>query len=229
MSAGPPANQPAVKIASQMTSRRIWPRHKTRRLSCLCSDWRTIKRGGAARVPAAAPPQNFFSREELWTNRPFARGPLGVVYMDVLLNVNGRGYRLNLDVRVTLLDALRETLGFIGTKKGCDQGQCGACTVLIDGRRVLSCFVLAAIVEGTIMTIEGLAGETEPPHPMQQAFIECDALQCGYCTPGQSQRYCLCRGWTCRQRGRNPRIHERQSVPLRRLPENRGGDRTRQA
>ncbi len=105
--------------------------------------------------------------------------------MDVLLNVNGRGYRLNLDVRVTLLDALRETLGFIGTKKGCDQGQCGACTVLIDGRRVLSCFVLAAIVEGAITTIEGLAGETEPPHPMQQAFIECDALQCGYCTPGQ--------------------------------------------
>lgn len=105
--------------------------------------------------------------------------------MDVLLNVNGRDYRLNLDIRVTLLDALRETLGFTGTKKDCDQGQCGACTVLIDGKRVLSCFVLAATVEGAVTTIEGLAGETEPLHPMQQAFIECDALQCGYCTPGQ--------------------------------------------
>src|SRR3954463_8592004 len=105
--------------------------------------------------------------------------------MDVVLTVNGRVHRLDLDSRVTLLDALRETLGLTGTKKGCDQGQCGACTVLLDGRRVLSCFCLAATVDGDVTTIEGLAGGGEPLHPMQQAFIECDAFQCGYCTPGQ--------------------------------------------
>lgn len=105
--------------------------------------------------------------------------------MDVRLTVNGREHRLDLDPRVTLLDALRERVGFTGTKKGCDQGQCGACTVLVDGRRVLSCFLLAATVEGEVTTIEGLAGEGEPLHPMQQAFLDCDAFQCGYCTPGQ--------------------------------------------
>ena len=105
--------------------------------------------------------------------------------MDVLLSINGRKHHLALDPRVTLLDALRETLGLTGTKKGCDQGQCGACTVLVDGRRVLSCFVLAATCQGEVTTIEGLAGEAEPLHPMQQAFLECDAFQCGYCTPGQ--------------------------------------------
>jgi xanthine dehydrogenase YagT iron-sulfur-binding subunit len=104
---------------------------------------------------------------------------------DVLINVNGRQHRLRLDVRTTLLDALRETLGLTGTKKGCDQGQCGACTVLIDGRRVLSCFVIAAAVDGDVTTIEGLAGEGDALHPMQRAFLECDAFQCGYCTPGQ--------------------------------------------
>jgi xanthine dehydrogenase YagT iron-sulfur-binding subunit len=105
--------------------------------------------------------------------------------VDITLNVNGRSHELSVDPRVVLLDALREHLGLTGTKKGCDQGQCGACTVLIDGRRVLSCFVLAALADGEITTIEGLAGEGEPLHPMQQAFIECDAFQCGYCTPGQ--------------------------------------------
>ena len=105
--------------------------------------------------------------------------------MDVRLTVNGRKHRLDLDPRMTLLDALRERLGLTGTKKGCDQGQCGACTVLVDGRRVLSCFLLAATVEGEVTTIEGLAGEGEPLHPMQQAFLDCDAFQCGYCTPGQ--------------------------------------------
>jgi xanthine dehydrogenase YagT iron-sulfur-binding subunit len=107
------------------------------------------------------------------------------VPLDVTLSVNGHQHRLALDPRVVLLDALREHLGLTGTKKGCDQGQCGACTVLIDGRRVLSCFVLAALAGGEITTIEGLAKEGEPLNPMQQAFVECDAFQCGYCTPGQ--------------------------------------------
>jgi xanthine dehydrogenase YagT iron-sulfur-binding subunit len=105
--------------------------------------------------------------------------------MNVLLTINGHQHRLALDVRMTLLDVLRETLGLTGTKKGCDQGQCGACTVLVNGKRVLSCFVLAAAVDGKVTTIEGLAGEADPLHPMQQAFWDCDAFQCGYCTPGQ--------------------------------------------
>lgn len=105
--------------------------------------------------------------------------------MDLSLTVNGETHPLRLDPRVTLLDALRDHLGLTGTKKGCDQGQCGACTVLIDGQRVLSCFCLAAAVTGEVTTIEGLAGETGPLHPMQQAFLDCDAYQCGYCTPGQ--------------------------------------------
>ncbi len=105
--------------------------------------------------------------------------------MDISLNVNGRDYRLSIDPRVTLLDALRERLGLTGSKKGCDQGQCGACTVLIDGVRVLSCLTLAATAEGAITTIEGLSDADGELHPMQQAFLECDAYQCGYCTPGQ--------------------------------------------
>lgn len=104
----------------------------------------------------------------------------------VALRINGREHRLALDPRVTLLDALREHLELTGTKKGCDQGQCGACTVLLDGRRVLSCLVLALSAEGhEVTTIEGLAGPDGTLHPMQQAFIDHDAFQCGYCTPGQ--------------------------------------------
>lgn len=105
--------------------------------------------------------------------------------MHTNLRVNGREHRLDHDPRLTLLDALREHLGLTGSKKGCDQGQCGACTVLIGGQRVLACFCLVAAVSEEVTTIEGLAGETEPLHPMQQAFLDCDAYQCGYCTPGQ--------------------------------------------
>jgi xanthine dehydrogenase YagT iron-sulfur-binding subunit len=105
--------------------------------------------------------------------------------LDVLLRVNGREHRLTLDPRTTLLDALREHLHLTGSKKGCGLGQCGACTVLMDGKRVKSCLSLAALVEGReIATIEGLA-QGDTLHPLQAAFIERDAFQCGYCTPGQ--------------------------------------------
>jgi len=105
--------------------------------------------------------------------------------MDVKLTVNGESQTLSIEPRVTLLDALRENLGLVGSKKGCDHGQCGACTVLIDGQRVYSCLALAVMQEGKeIVTVEGLATE-ENLHPVQAAFIENDGFQCGYCTPGQ--------------------------------------------
>jgi xanthine dehydrogenase YagT iron-sulfur-binding subunit len=105
--------------------------------------------------------------------------------LTVTLHINGKDYNLELDSRVTLLDALREHLALSGSKKGCDHGQCGACTVLLNGRRINSCLALAAACQGAeIVTIEGI-GEGEKLHPMQQAFIEHDAFQCGYCTPGQ--------------------------------------------
>jgi xanthine dehydrogenase YagT iron-sulfur-binding subunit len=112
--------------------------------------------------------------------------------VQVQLRINGRAHHLDIDPRVTLLDTLRERLGLTGVKKGCDQGQCGACTVLVDGVRVLSCFVLAATCRGEVTTIEGLSGEGEPLHPMQQAFVDCDAYQCGYCTPGQIMSAIAC-------------------------------------
>ncbi len=103
----------------------------------------------------------------------------------VALHVNGHKHELKLDPRVTLLDALREYIGVTGTKKGCDHGQCGACTVLVDGRRIYSCLTLALMQQGTkITTIEGLA-DGDRLHPLQEAFIHRDAFQCGYCTSGQ--------------------------------------------
>jgi xanthine dehydrogenase YagT iron-sulfur-binding subunit len=105
--------------------------------------------------------------------------------MQVTLTVNGLRNDLVIDNRTTLLDMLRRDLSLTGTKKGCDHGQCGACTVLVGGKRVLSCLQLAVMVREPVTTIEGLAAPDGTLHPMQQAFIDQDAFQCGYCTPGQ--------------------------------------------
>ena len=103
----------------------------------------------------------------------------------ITLRINGKDHKLNIDPRTTLLDCIRETLTFTGTKKGCDHGQCGACTVHVNGKRVLSCLNLALMHDGNeITTIEGL-GTPDALHPMQKAFLDCDGYQCGYCTSGQ--------------------------------------------
>ena len=156
------------------------------------------------------------------------------------LKVNGQPSNLELDPRTSLLDALREHLHLTGTKKGCDHGQCGACTVLINGRRINSCLTLAVMHEGDeIVTIEGL-GSPQALHPLQAAFIERDGFQCGYCTSGQicsavgmlaevEGRLAQPRHRRCRiardrvDRRGNPRAHERQYLPLRRLSEHRRG------
>ncbi|WP_338311878.1 (2Fe-2S)-binding protein [Bradyrhizobium sp. TM239] len=112
--------------------------------------------------------------------------------VDVTLRINGKDKRLRIDARTTVLDALRDHLKLTGSKKGCDHGQCGACTVLIDDRRVVSCLTLALAAEGQeITTIEGLATD-DRLHPMQQAFVDNDAFQCGYCTPGQIMSAVAC-------------------------------------
>jgi xanthine dehydrogenase YagT iron-sulfur-binding subunit len=104
---------------------------------------------------------------------------------EIILRVDGREHALTVDTRTTLLDLLRERLGNTSPKKGCDHGQCGACTVLLDGRRVLACLALAVAHDGAeLVTAAGLAPDDEL-HPMQRAFLDCDAFQCGYCTPGQ--------------------------------------------
>ena len=163
--------------------------------------------------------------------------------ISVELQVNGRLHLLTLDPRTTLLDALREHLALTGSKKGCDHGQCGACTVLLDGRRINSCLTLAAMHDGQpITTIEGLA-DGETLHPLQAAFVEHDGFQCGYCTSGQicsavgmlsesragAPSYVtedLAEVSTRADRPGDPRTDERQHLPLRRLSEHPGGDQT---
>ena len=142
----------------------------------------TISRRGllkaGASVPAMAAPLATAAP-------PAAPVPHGPDASQVTLSVNGRTHRLVLDNRTTLLDALREHLHLTGTKKGCDHGQCGACTVLLDGRRINACLTLAVMHEGAkLTTIEGL-GTPAQLHPMQAAFVKHDGYQCGYCTPGQ--------------------------------------------
>jgi xanthine dehydrogenase YagT iron-sulfur-binding subunit len=140
---------------------------------------------GAAGVTATAAPLAHAAQSEEKEDEPGrgANTPAGAV--PVILNVNGKTHRMLLEPRVTLLDALRDHLQLFGTKKGCDHGQCGACTVHVNGRRVNSCLSFAVMHQGDkITTIEGLA-ENGQLHPVQQAFLDHDGFQCGYCTPGQ--------------------------------------------
>lgn len=136
--------------------------------------------------------------------------------LQVRLRINGADYTLHVEPWVTLLDLLREQLDLTGTKKGCDHGQCGACTILADGRRINACLALAvAYDQADITTVEGLArlsGDGHGLHPLQQAFIECDAFQCGYCTPGQ---LCSAAGLMNETPPRNvPELRERMSGNL---------------
>jgi len=142
-----------------------------------------------AACTAAALPATALQAQPAGTAAPDARVPAPVApsatQRIVRLRVNGIARELRIEPRVTLLDALREGLALTGTKKGCDRGQCGACTVLVDGRRINACLTLAVMQEGReITTIEGL-GTPDALHPMQAAFVSHDAFQCGYCTPGQ--------------------------------------------
>ena len=133
-----------------------------------------LKTTGAATLALASPPA---------VGETVAQAALPSEH--VRLTINGRDYALDLDPRTTLLDALREYFGLTGSKKGCDQGQCGACTIIVNGQRINSCLALAVMHDGDeITTIEGLA-EEDALHPMQAAFVRHDGLQCGYCTPGQ--------------------------------------------
>lgn len=134
---------------------------------------------------------------------------------EVAFEVNGKPVTLTLDNRTTLLDALREHLHLTGTKKGCDHGQCGACTVIVDGQRMNSCLSLAVMHQGAkVTTIEGL-GTPDKLHPMQAAFVKHDGYQCGYCTPGQ-----ICRRWRCwmRSSAASPAMSPTISLPRRGSP-----------
>ena len=148
---------------------------------------RRVVLGGTAGVLAAPTLMPGTARADDAT--PAATQAADAGLLDITLLVNGNMLKLHIEPRTTLLDALREFAGLTGTKKGCDRGACGACTVHVDGRRVVSCLTLAARVQGRAITsIEGLVDDSEVPgglHPVQAAFLHHDAFQCGYCTPGQ--------------------------------------------
>lgn len=134
---------------------------------------------------AHAAPRRQAPGSAMTSEASMAAGSAAAPRLDLRLTVNGEEHSLRLDPRVTLLDALREHLRLTGSKKGCDHGQCGACTVLVNGRRINACLTLAVMHEGdSVTTIEGL-GTPEALHPMQAAFVRHDGFQCGYCTPGQ--------------------------------------------
>lgn len=151
---------------------------------------RDFLRSAVASSGAALP----VSAASTGTSEPIrASDPAGHLRATVALRINEQDHVLNVDPRTTLLDAIRDHAGLTGTKKGCGHGQCGACTVHMDGIRVLSCLMFATMAEGRqITTIEGLCHPGETLHPMQQSFIDCDAFQCGYCTPGQIMSAIAC-------------------------------------
>ena len=142
---------------------------------------RELLLAGAASAATATAPSSACAAP----NAPQAASPAGVPTGQITLTVNGTPHALTLDTRTTVLDTLREHLHLTGTKKGCDHGQCGACTVIVDGRRINACLALAVMHDGAqVTTIEGL-GKPGNLHPLQAAFIKHDGYQCGYCTPGQ--------------------------------------------
>jgi xanthine dehydrogenase YagT iron-sulfur-binding subunit len=147
--------------------------------------WTTGGTAAAAVFAQCAPVQSNNAPEQGGSSSELADGPNIEGAVPITLRINGKNHHLRVDPRTTLLDCIRETVALTGTKKGCDHGQCGACTVHVDGRRVNSCLSLALMHDGEeVTTIEGL-GTPEALHPMQAAFVACDGYQCGYCTSGQ--------------------------------------------
>lgn len=168
-------------------SKKIGPSDETSQLSLTRRE--TLKSGAVA-VAVATSGYDVRAQQASPNAPPQFLPPENTV--EVATTINGESMQLHIDARTSLLDLLRENLGLVGAKKGCDHGQCGACTVHVNGRRVASCLTLAAKVDGLdVTTIEGLA-RGEALHPMQQAFIDHDALQCGYCTSGQIMAAVAC-------------------------------------
>lgn len=160
------------------------PSHDTSENAQQPSRRRFLQSAAAAAAVSAAPLAH--AQQQAATPAPAPLPPAAVPTLPITLTINGHPYELHVEARTTLLDALREYAGLTGTKKGCDRGQCGACTVMVAGRRINSCLTLAVMHDGeSVTTVEGLAPDGDTLAPIQRAFIEKDAFQCGYCTPGQ--------------------------------------------